>query len=225
MPFGNAKDRHLYVARQTEGRRERVIPFRTQKIENAVAYFASEFKKRRGFYPRQMWVYKFLALLDFRTLKKTGVPCLGLNYDAMEMGPVPAELYYARDTLKTSTYRFVRTGDGYRVDLLEEPNLDYFSDDELDEMDRIISTFLAPSSSLKCIIKDVHQEIVAWGKAWRIARENHRGKMPMDYADEFESLSGEKVRDLTPEEEIFLLYSHICSLENSPEAAAEAIAE
>ena len=60
-----------------------------QKVENAVAYFAQEYRRAYKRWPAQMWIYKLLALLDFRILKATGRPCLGLDYFAMENGPVP----------------------------------------------------------------------------------------------------------------------------------------
>lgn len=64
-----------------------------QKIEHAIAFFAGKFRSARGFWPAQMWIYKLLALLDFRMLMATGRPCLGMQYLAVENGPVPQELY------------------------------------------------------------------------------------------------------------------------------------
>jgi len=185
----------------------KVIPHREQKIENAITYFASEFHNRKGYYPRQTWIYKFLALLDFRTLKKTGIPCLGLEYDAMKYGPVPSRLYDDRPGLETDKFRFVTTRDrGCRVEAKEYPDLDFFSDEELGVMDEILSVYTQSNSDLDTLINDAHNEIKAWDKAWALAVRFGRGRMPVEYADEFGNLSEKKEKDLTPEEERFLHY-------------------
>ena len=192
-----------------------MIPYREQKIDNAIAYFASEFRARKGYYPRQTWIYKFLALLDFRTLKKTGIPCLGLEYDAMKCGPVPSRLYYYyRPGLETDKFRFVTTNDkGCRVEAKKDPDLDFFSDNELDVMDEILIAYTQEDSDLDTLINDAHKEIVAWNKAWSLAVKEGRGRMPMEFADEFGNLSKKKGEDLIPEEERFLYYQDITALE------------
>ena len=190
-----------------------MIPYREQKIENAIAYFASEFHGCKGYYPSQTWIYKFLALLDFRSLKKNGIPCLGLEYDAMQYGPVPCRLYDGRPGLETDNFRFVTTKDGgWRVEAKEDPDLDFFSDDELDVMDEILVAYTQTDSDLDTLINDAHKEIVAWKKAWDLAVKEGRGRMPMEYADEFRDLSKKK-EDLTPEEERFLYYKAITAIE------------
>jgi hypothetical protein len=194
---------------------EKVIPYREQKIDNAIAYFASEFHARKGYYPRQTWIYKFLALLDFRTLKKTGIPCLGLEYDAMKYGPVPSRLYDKRPGLETDKFRFVTTNDkGCRVEAKKDPDLDFFSDNELDVMDEILIDYTQEDADLDTLINDAHKEILAWNKAWRLAVKEGRGRMPMEFADEFGNLSKKKEKELTPEEERFLYYHDISALEN-----------
>ncbi len=191
-----------------------MIPYREQKIDNAVTYFAYKFHARKGYYPRQTWVYKFLALLDFRTLKKTGIPCLGLEYDAMKYGPVPSKLYDKRLRLETDKFRFVNTKDkGCRVEAKKDPELDFFSDNELDVMDEILITYTQEDSDLDTLIKDAHKEIVAWNKAWNLAVKEGRGKKRMEFVDEFRNLSKKKEKDLTPEEERFLNYQNITALE------------
>ncbi|GAB6280223.1 MAG: hypothetical protein STSR0007_02820 [Thermovirga sp.] len=191
-----------------------MIPYREQKIENAITYFASEFHDRKGYYPRQTWIYKFLALLDFRTLKKTGIPCLGLEYDAMKYGPVPSRLYDERPGLEADKFRFVTTNDrGCRVEAKEDPDLDFFSDDELDVMDEILTAYTQEDSDLDTLVNDAHKEIRAWKKAWDLAVKDGRGRMPMEYADEFGNLSKKKEKDLTPEEERFLYYKDVTAIE------------
>ena len=192
-----------------------MIPFREQKIKNAIAYFASEVYARRCYYPRQTWIYKFLALLDYRMLRKTGIPCLGLEYYAMQYGPVPVRLYDQRFDLKTDKFQFIRTDDGgSRVEPCGTPDLDFFSDDELDVMDAILSVYAG--TDLETLINDAHKEIRAWNKAWEIAQKVGRGRMPMEYADEFIDLAGE---DLTPEEEHFLCYLDMLAIEAAESAS------
>src|SRR6056297_154822 len=192
-----------------------MIPYREQKIKNAIAYFASEFHNRRNYYPRQTWIYKFIALLDFRVLKKTGMPCLGLEYNAMQFGPVPRRLYDARDGLETDKFCFVATADGgSRVESKGVPEIDYFSDDELDVMDEILDVYAQGGVDLETLIRDAHKEIKAWNKAWSLAQQVDKGKMPMDYADEFEGLKNKSPEDLTLEEERFLHHQDMTELEN-----------
>lgn len=196
-----------------------MIPYREENLKNAIAYFSSEFYSRKKYFPRQTWIYKFLTLLDFRMLKKTGVPCIGLEYNAMKYGPVPPLLYDARNELKTDKYRFVTTSDGgSKVEPLDEPDLDYFSDNELDVMDGILDAYTQDDVDLETLIKDAHKEIKAWKKAWAIAEKVGRGKIPMEYEDEFDDLFQKAEEDLTPEEERFLCYRDIAAMEEAEAA-------
>lgn len=202
-----------------EGGYNKMIPFRKQKFENAVAYFAFEFNRRKGYYPRQTWIYKFLALLDFRSLKKTGVPCIGLEYDAMKFGPVPNILYNSRSCLRFKKFKFIKTADGgFRVEPVGKPNLDYFADDEIDLMEEILDDYTRDGVNLDNLIANAHKEIKAWNKAWDIAIKYGRGRMPMRYEDEFDDLSKKSENELTPEEEYFLVYKSMKDTEEAKKA-------
>lgn len=197
-----------------------VIFYRRQKILNAVAYFASEFFKRRGYYPRQTWIYKMLALLDFGMLRKSGTPCLGLNYYAMEMGPVPQELYNSRHCLGNEKFEFISTDRGWRVEARGEPDLDFFSDDELDEMDSIIDTYVTENADLNGLIDASHEKIRAWRVAWEQAKRLGKGKMFMEFADEFdEGLFSKSEEELTPEESRFLCFYEMTKAEERAEVS------
>ena len=79
-------------------------------------------------------------------------------------------------------------------------------------MDEILATYTQTDSDLDTLINDAHKEIVAWKKAWDLAVKEGRGRMPMEYADEFRDLSKKK-KYLTPEEERFLYYKAITAIE------------
>lgn len=63
------------------------------KIQNAIAFLAEKFKEKAGRPISQTFLYKLLAYVDFTSLKKYGIPTLGLKYVAMDRGPVPIEIY------------------------------------------------------------------------------------------------------------------------------------
>ncbi len=191
--------------------------FQKEKIENAVAYFAQEFKDIRGYYPRQTWIYKLLALLDSFTCKKSGIPCLGLEYEAMERGPVPIAMYQNREYLTNHSdkFRFVPAENGgYVVEALEEPDLDVFSERELDEIDAIVQKCVSSGFFLEDLIHYAHKEIRPWQKAWSQAQKLGKRKMPMRYSDTFENphlLSADE-EELSPEELHFRDYLKLTTL-------------
>lgn len=194
-----------------------MIAFKEQKIENAIVYFSSEFKKRKGYFPRQTWIYKFLALLDFRMLKKFGMPCLGLPYDAMQFGPVPTSIYNKREGgSREDKYYFIKVNqcqNGYRVETYVEPDLDFFSDNEMDVMDEIVEQYISPNANLDAIIEGAHKEILSWKHAWDLAQRENRNKMSMEYSDEFPGIAKKTAEQLTPEEERFLWYKSVSAME------------
>ncbi|GHT00386.1 hypothetical protein AGMMS50276_26040 [Synergistales bacterium] len=187
-----------------------MIPYQKQKIENAIAYLASEHKAKRGYYPYQMWIYKALALLDFDILRKKGTPCLGLDYEAMEMGPVPTEFYFAvknGNPPEGEKYRFVLLPNAKaQVENTSEPELDYFSDSEVEAMDDILDKFAVGEGDINALINQTHKSILAWKTAWELAKKYNRGRMEMNYADEFDGLLGKDEKDLAPQEERFICY-------------------
>ena len=145
-----------------------MIPYRIQKIENAVCFFASEYHKRTRQHLYSTYLYKLVAYLDFISIKENGRPSLGLTYKAMKMGPVPMELYNNeiesccfKKTLVNkdkNTYWYIPNG---------EPNIDYFSEWELDEMYRLIEIFADRSVDTNAVIDSIHQDILAWKRTYR----------------------------------------------------------
>lgn len=140
-----------------------------------------------GYWPAQMWIYKLLTLLDFRILAKTGRPCLGLDYYAMQNGPVLSYLYYSRENgCMSSAYCFVPAFgyDRYDIKALKEPDLSYFSDRAVEEMRRLSDEFISSRCSLNELIAATHQ-LPAWRKAWDDAQKCGRGRMIMEYRHSF----------------------------------------
>lgn len=68
--------------------------YRKEIINNAVSYIAQKYYESRNRYITQTLLFKILALLDFRCLRKNGRPCVEFSYSARKLGPVPEELYH-----------------------------------------------------------------------------------------------------------------------------------
>ncbi len=179
------------------------IPYREEKIKNAVCFFAAEHEKRTRKPLSQTFLYKYLAFLDFGSLEKIGRPALGLIYKAMERGPVPPELYGQRDKLKNECFSFVALEESkYIVKATGKPDLEYFSSFELQEMSRLIEIYADFFVKASDISEASHEVIRAWKKTW--------AKKPnsiINYDDAFsEDLLTKPDADLTFAEECYLLY-------------------
>jgi len=142
-----------------------MIPYKKEKRDNAICFFAFNHKRRTGKYLPQTFLYKYLAFLDFNSVKDTGEPALGYEYRAMERGPVPSSLYNKRDNLETELYVFENLEeDKYIIKAKKEPNLTYFCDYEIKEMERLIRKFSHRFTTTDEISEASHKEILAWGK-------------------------------------------------------------
>ena len=183
-----------------------MIAYRNQKIENAICFFAQEHKKATKQPLYQTYLFKYLAFLDFESLKHTGRPSLGLTYRAMARGPVPIEIYNHRDSYKSDCATFRKVDkDKYIVESKESPDLVYFSSYEISQMRRLIEIFADRFVKSNEMSEASHQEIKAWQKAWRRA-ENSIIKLE----DEFdENIFSKSSKDLSPAEEAFLIYKGI----------------
>lgn len=176
------------------------IPYREQKIENAIAFFVHEYNRITKKCIRQTFLYKFLAFLDFESVKETGEPALGLTYDAMDRGPVPEELYKEREFLQSDMY--TSSMDGAQLIFkasVKKPDLDYFSKWEIDEMNRLIEIYAASYVKTGDISDASHESIMAWKRTYRT---NKNGKIP--YSAEFPGDIYARKKP-TPAEEHFLI--------------------
>jgi hypothetical protein len=87
-----------------------MIPYRDQKNRNAIYYFVREFERRKRHYPEVSQICRFLCLLDFVSVMKRGLPCIDVFSDNFF---IPEEY--------------------------ESPDMDYFSDSEIEIMNRLLS--------------------------------------------------------------------------------------
>ena len=176
-----------------------MIPYQKQKIENAICFFAYEHRKKTRHFLYQTFLYKYLAFLDFESIRETGRPCLGLTYKAMKRGPVPIEIYGKRDEIKSHLFEFRRDQEDRRtIHAKSKPNFDYFSKKEISLMQRFIEIYAKSYIPAKLISDASHESILAW-------KNNQNGII--DYAAELDdNLLSKKEEELTYPEESYLIY-------------------
>lgn len=174
-----------------------MIPYQEKKIRNAICFFAREHraKTRKPLY--QTFLYKYLAFFDFISLRETGIPALGLRYQAMPRGPVPIDIYNIRDKCA----EFTKDEIGYFVASRGKADLDYFSRYEINLMKRLIEIYAKSYIPAQLISDASHENIKAWKRTW-----NKSPNSIIDYSLEFEGLLTKKEDDeLTCPEEIHLI--------------------
>ena len=196
-------DRRCYLTNFSDDLIQTMIPYQKEKTENAICFFASEHQKRIKHPLHQTFLYKYLAFLDFESLRETGRPCLGLSYKAMDRGPVPMEIYSQRDKIKSPLFEFRNVqGDIYTIHPKGKPNLDYFSKKEISQMQRLIEIYAKFYISAKLISDASHESILAWKKTWK-SQPNGM----IDYKSEFDDrLLNKKEEELTYPEESYLIH-------------------
>lgn len=183
-----------------------MIAYQKEKIENAICFFAQEHKKATRQPLHQTYLFKYLAFLDFVSLKHTGRPSLGLKYRAMERGPVPIDIYNQRDSYKSDCLTFRKVDqDKYIIESKGRPDLTYFSPYEVSQMRRLIEIFADQFVRSNEMSEASHEEIEAWRKAWKRKRNSI-----IEFEDEFdENIFSKSPKDLSPAEEAFLIYRTI----------------
>lgn len=178
--------------------------YHNEIVNNVVSYIAKKYHDEKKRYIPQTLMYKIIALLDFRSLKQNGIPCLELTYTARERGPVPEELYKGDLSFYTSfkTDRR-RKGDYTTVYYIStnEPNLDYIAPSERKILDSILQDVFSKNINGKIASDITHKEI----RAWKIAREKQKDSV-MSYEDEFEDLKKKNEDDMTIPELNFVKY-------------------
>jgi hypothetical protein len=149
-----------------------MLPYRKERIDNALLFFAQNHYKKTKKYLSQTFLYKYLAFFEFRYLKAAGDMPLELTYKAMERGPVPMEIYSNRDNpayFSKVIFEPFQTQSG-KTGYLVKPNgkfePDYFAEAELDEMNGLIEIFAQQWVGASEMSEASHQKIKAWKKTY-----------------------------------------------------------
>lgn len=172
-----------------------MIPYQDEKIKNAAIFFAQEHRKRVRKPLYQTYLYKYLAFLDFCSIRETGRPTLDLTYRAMERGPVPLEVYDGKDDV--TGCKFIQDQFGEQVVTTSKPNLDYFSEYEIELMNRLLDFYAQQWVTARIMSDATHQDINAW-------KRTPTNKL-IDEALEFEGdLSNKPKDELTFPEAVYL---------------------
>lgn len=183
-----------------------MIAYKTEKLNNAISYFAIEVYKRRSQFLPQTLLYKLLSYLDFTSIQKLGVPALELNYRAFKNGPVPEEIYRNKDGYETDCFKFEKRSNRRVVVISKkEADLDYFSEFEIEIMNDLLNKYINKENTMKEIIdnicNDSHKDI----KAWKVAYDREKNSA-MNYSDTFEEIDQKDLENLSINEERFLVY-------------------
>ena len=181
-----------------------MVAYQQQKIENTICYLAQEHVKRARKPAYQTYVYKYLALFDFRVLERTGKPALDWEYEAYERGPVPKRLYDSRHGHSTNCYDLKPEGENSIIVVAKKrPDMRYFSIQEMEVLNEILEEWAHPWVTTDDLNEASHS-ILAWQKAWQ--RRGTMSKAPMSYDDNFEGLQEKTADQLSPEEETYLTF-------------------
>jgi uncharacterized phage-associated protein len=183
-----------------------MLAYRKERIENAMLFFAKEHYKKTKKYLSQTALYKYLAFFEFRHLEIHGEMPLELHYKAMEYGPVPIEIYSNRDnpsSFPLVIFEKAQTSMGKSIYLVR-PNgkfeEDYFSENELTEMNNLIEIFAQKWVGARVMSDASHQEIRAWKKTY-----STRPNATIDPIDDFpRDIVNVSFDELKPEEERYL---------------------
>jgi len=182
-----------------------VIPYRDEKIMNAVSFFADKHRKKTRKPLYQTALYKYLAFFDFLSLRESGRPALDLVYRAKERGPVPVEIYGNKKD--TSKYKFRKDEYGEFVISVGSFDPDYFSPYELEIMERLIEIYAQAWVNTTIMSNSSHSDIKAWRRTWE-----KKPNSLIDYSLEFdEDLSLKDEENLTYPEEVYLTYRALTS--------------
>ncbi len=185
-----------------------MVAYQKERIENAICFFAYEHYKITKKYLYQTYIYKYLSFFEFDVLEGTGESPLSLDFMAMERGPVPIEIYNKRDEIKSNLFSFDKQNDDkIIVKALKKPDLDYFSDYEIKEMDKLIDIYAKKWVTSRMMSDSSHKKIKAWAKAWK--REPNS---IIEKSDTFDNLFSKDENQLSPREKHFLISA---SLEKS----------
>ncbi len=158
-----------------------------ERLNLAIGFFAKEFYEKLKKFPSQTQVYKYLAFVDFTSVKERGKPVFGLNYKALKWGPVPDEIYQEfKDVKQVKQYPYFKVLKEEKnikiAPLLDkELNMKFFSKKELELLNRFIDILVDKNNKAYHYSEASHEKITAWKKAYKM-----KPKSLMNYFDEIE---------------------------------------
>lgn len=107
-----------------------MLSFYEAKLKNTILFFAKEHYKCTGKYTTQIQIFKYLAFLEFESIKESGLPAFGLKYKATKFSPVPEDLYKKWSSVKQISdedlYRVVKDNITLIVPSDKKPDIKYF---------------------------------------------------------------------------------------------------
>lgn len=184
-----------------------------QRLEQLVGLAASEFEAARGVPMPQTYLWKFLAYFEFSMLAQTGDMPLGLEYEAMKNGPVPTPEYDMTLKLNSfvSTVDVIDAGeiDGKsRRDFRAKAGFDfeeeYFSDNELDRIERLIKLLWDQRFRTRHASMLAHWTSRAWKEAWKKST-GPEDRIPINNSDTFPEIENKRFEELSLPEERFVV--------------------
>jgi hypothetical protein len=152
-------------------------------------------------------------------LAEYGEMPLELHYKAMEHGPVPIEIYSKHDdTQEFSLIKFEPTQiqSGRTIYIIKPTgkfNADYFSENELTEMQNLIDIFAQRWITANVMSDASHREIRAWAKTYK-STPNAMINPIDNFTRDISTISSD---ELKPEEERFIMHQKLADyvLENT----------
>jgi hypothetical protein len=112
------------------------VPDGGEKIKNAIAFFALEYERLTHKPLAVTALHKYLAFLDYASLKKVGHPAFGLFHRTT--GRILTDPWERRETRRDDCFVLIPQKGGYVVKATGKPDLSCFSSFELDEMKRLV---------------------------------------------------------------------------------------
>lgn len=186
-------------------KKEHSVVHEEERKINALAYIAiihNSLTKKPAF---QTYMYKYAALIDFASIKECGRPVFNFDYLALRNGPVPRQLYDNKEEyLRTQPFkekiRLKRDDNRIIYEPTGEPDLDYFSDYEIDLIETVVETHAKKYITTADICNSTHKEILAWRQAWET--RNKKERVLINPLDTFPGVLSKEALDRTPVEEV-----------------------
>lgn len=187
-----------------------MVAYKREKLENALSYIIRIHNVLAKKEATQTYIYKYMALIDFKAIEETGKPVFDFDYVALKNGPVPAGLYDIRENIVDEDDFFeaikVEMSDegNYIYKQKKEPDLDYLSVYEIELIESVVETYANENVKTKDLIAATHKNIKAWINAW----EHRDGveRIGIDPLDTFDNIKNKNLKDLTQAEEIALYF-------------------